>query len=55
MTILVVAEHDNQELKPVTLNTLAAAQQIGGDIVLLVAGHNCQSVVGCCVGYIRCR
>ena len=45
MTILVVAEHDNQELKPVTLNTLAAAQQIGGDIVLLVAGHNCQSVV----------
>lgn len=45
MTILVVAEHDNQELKPVTLNTLAAAQQIGGNIVLLVAGHNCQSVV----------
>jgi electron transfer flavoprotein alpha subunit len=45
MTILVIAEHDNQELKPVTLNTLAAAQQIGGDIVLLVAGHNCQSVV----------
>ncbi|MDO6557974.1 electron transfer flavoprotein subunit alpha/FixB family protein [Paraglaciecola chathamensis] len=45
MTTLVVAEHDNQELKPVTLNTLAAAQQIGGDIVLLVAGHNCQSVV----------
>ncbi|GAC04558.1 electron transfer flavoprotein subunit alpha/FixB family protein [Paraglaciecola chathamensis] len=45
MTILVVAEHDNQELKPVTLNTLAAAQQIGGDIVLLVAGHNCQSAV----------
>ena len=45
MTTLVIAEHDNQELKPVTLNTLAAAQQIGGDIVLLVAGHNCQSVV----------
>lgn len=45
MTILVIAEHDNQALKPVTLNTLAAAQQIGGDIELLVAGHNCQTVV----------
>jgi electron transfer flavoprotein alpha subunit len=44
MTILVIAEHDNQALKPATLNTLAAAQQIGGDIELLVAGHNCQAV-----------
>ena len=44
MTILVIAEHDNQALKPVTLNTLAAAQQIGGEIELLVAGHNCQAV-----------
>jgi electron transfer flavoprotein alpha subunit len=44
MTILVIAEHDNQALKPATLNTLAAAQQIGGDIELLVAGYNCQAV-----------
>lgn len=44
MTILVIAEHDNQALKPVTLNTLAAAQQVGGDIELLVAGRNCQAV-----------
>ncbi|MDI3323452.1 FAD-binding protein [Pontibacterium granulatum] len=44
MRILVIAEHDNNELKPVTLTTLAAAQQIGGDIDLLVAGHNCQAV-----------
>jgi electron transfer flavoprotein alpha subunit len=44
MTILVIAEHDNQALKPATLNTLAAAQQIGGDIELLVAGLNCQAV-----------
>ena len=29
MTILVIAEHDNNELKPVTLNTLSAAQAIG--------------------------
>ncbi|WP_299200165.1 FAD-binding protein [uncultured Amphritea sp.] len=44
MTILVIAEHDNQALKPATLNTLAAAEQIGGDIELLVAGYNCQAV-----------
>ena len=41
MTILVIAEHDNQVLKPSTLSTLAAASQIGGDTVLLVAGNGC--------------
>ncbi|WP_421866139.1 electron transfer flavoprotein subunit alpha/FixB family protein [Motiliproteus sp.] len=41
MGILVIAEHDNAALKGATLNTVAAAQQIGGDIDLLVAGENC--------------
>jgi electron transfer flavoprotein alpha subunit len=41
MTILVIAEHDNQVLKPSTLSTLAAAGQIGGDVTLLVAGNGC--------------
>lgn len=41
MTILVIAEHDNASLKASTLNTLAAAQQIGGDIDVLVAGSAC--------------
>jgi electron transfer flavoprotein alpha subunit len=40
MTILVIAEHDNATLKSATLNTIAAAQKIGGDIHVLVAGHN---------------
>ncbi len=44
MRLLVIAEHDNNELKPVTLTTLAAAQQIDGEIDLLVAGSNCQVV-----------
>lgn len=44
MSILILAEHDNQTLKPVTLNVLAAAGEIGGDITLLVAGHGCQAV-----------
>ncbi|WP_027856703.1 electron transfer flavoprotein subunit alpha/FixB family protein [Marinobacterium jannaschii] len=44
MSILVIAEHDNLELKPATLNTVAAARQIGGEITLLVAGANCQAV-----------
>ena len=41
MSILVVVEHDNQAVNVATLNTLAAAQQIGGDIHLLVAGEKC--------------
>ncbi len=41
MSILVIAEHDNQALKPSTLSTLAAASQIGGDVTLLVAGNGC--------------
>ena len=41
MSILVVVEHDNQAVNAATLNTLAAARQIGGDIHLLVAGEKC--------------
>jgi len=41
MTILVIAEHDNTQLKPSTLNTVAAAAKLGGDIELLVAGYGC--------------
>lgn len=41
MTILVIAEHDQQTLKSATLNTVAAAVKIGGDIHLLVAGAAC--------------
>jgi electron transfer flavoprotein alpha subunit len=39
---LVIAEHDNGSIKAATLNTVAAAQKIGGDIHVLVAGHNAQ-------------
>ena len=38
MSILVIAEHDNNELKGSTLNTVSAATQIGGDVTLLVVG-----------------
>ncbi len=41
MTILVIAEHDNAGLKAATLNTVAAAARIGGDIHVLVAGAAC--------------
>jgi electron transfer flavoprotein alpha subunit len=43
MTNLVIAEHDAQSIKAATLNTIAAAQKIGGDIHVLVAGHNAQA------------
>ncbi|RML96628.1 Electron transfer flavoprotein, alpha subunit, partial [Pseudomonas syringae pv. maculicola] len=44
MTILVIAEHDNATVAPATLNTVAAAQKIGGDIHLLVAGSGIGAV-----------
>ncbi|WP_338639996.1 electron transfer flavoprotein subunit alpha/FixB family protein [Burkholderia pyrrocinia] len=47
MTILVIAEHDNASIKAATLNAVAAAQALGaaggGDIHVLVAGHNAQA------------
>ena len=45
MSILVVAEHDNEELKGATLNTITAAKEIGSEIDLLVAGFSCDSDV----------
>lgn len=44
MRNLVIAEHDNATLKAATLNTIAAAMKIGGEIDLLIAGSGCGSV-----------
>ena len=45
MSILVIAEHDNKNIKGSTLNTVAAASEISGEISLLIAGSNCTSVL----------
>jgi electron transfer flavoprotein alpha subunit len=42
MSVLVVAEHDNQTLKPATLSTIAAGAQLG-DVAVLVAGSDCRA------------
>lgn len=44
MTTLVIAEHDNAQLKGATLNTVAAAAKLGGDVHVLVAGSGAQGV-----------
>jgi len=44
MTTLVIAEHDNTQLKAATLNTVAAAARLGGDVHVLVIGHQAQAV-----------
>jgi len=44
MVALVIAEHDNASLKGVTLNTVTAASQCGGEVHILVAGSNCGAV-----------
>jgi electron transfer flavoprotein alpha subunit len=41
MAVLVLADHDGKSIRKATLNTVAAAQKIGGDIHLLVAGNSC--------------
>jgi len=41
MSLLVLAEHDNKSIRKATLNAVAAAQKIGGEIHVLVAGHQC--------------
>ncbi len=43
MTALVIAEHDNASVKGATLNTVTAAAAMGGDVHVLVAGHNAGS------------
>lgn len=42
--ILVLAEHDNQNLKPSTSSTIAAARKLSGEITVLVAGNQCEAV-----------
>ena len=44
MSILVIAEHDNNELKGSTLNTVTAASEIGVDVSVLVVGSHSSSV-----------
>jgi electron transfer flavoprotein alpha subunit len=48
MSILVIAEHDNSQLFPGTLNTVGAASRIGGDVHVLVAGSGCGDVAAAC-------
>ena len=42
MSSLILAEHDNSELKPATLNAVTAARALNGSIDILVAGSNCK-------------
>ena len=43
MTALVIAEHDNASIKAGTLNAVTAALQCGGEVHVLVAGHNAEA------------
>lgn len=42
MTILIIAEHDNKQIKLATLNTVMAAQALSNELTVLVAGKDCQ-------------
>ena len=45
MSVLLIAEHNNKELRPFTLNAVTAASQIDSDLHVLVIGYNCSDVV----------
>ncbi|RDH80791.1 MAG: electron transfer flavoprotein subunit alpha [endosymbiont of Galathealinum brachiosum] len=45
MSILIIAEHDNTQLKAATLNTVSAAKKLDDELHILVAGENCNEVV----------
>ena len=46
MAVLLIAEHNNKELRPFTLNAAAAASQIDSDVHAVIIGQNCFT---CCV------
>lgn len=43
---LVIAEHANESLTPITLNAISAAKRLGGEVSCLVAGTDCEKVGG---------
>ena len=44
MSILILAEHNNIEVKSSTLNTISAASKVGGEIDVLVIGSNIENI-----------
>ena len=44
MSVLLIAEHNNKEVKPFTLNAITAASQMNGDVHVLLIGNNCGDV-----------
>jgi electron transfer flavoprotein alpha subunit len=55
MSTLVIAEHDNAGLKPATLSTVAAAQALGADIDILIAGENCDGAAQAAAAVVGVR
>ncbi|MDA8537192.1 hypothetical protein N9K55_00595 [Candidatus Pelagibacter bacterium] len=44
MSVLLIAEHNNKEVRPFTLNAITAASQIDSDVHVLLIGNNCGGV-----------
>ncbi|HKO87429.1 MAG TPA: electron transfer flavoprotein subunit alpha/FixB family protein, partial [Burkholderiales bacterium] len=52
MSVLVIAEHDGKALKAVTLHAVSAAQALGKDVALLIAGQDCGAVAEAAARYL---
>ena len=54
MSILILAEHNNEEVKSSTLNTICAASKISSDIEVLVVGSNTEGICKEISNYQKC-
>ena len=54
MSVLVLAEHDNKSVSEATLTTITAAQAFGGELALLVVGHQCQDIAAAAAKIPNC-
>ena len=49
MSVLLIAEHNNKELRPFTLNAVTAASQIDQDVHAVIIGYNSEEAVKCLI------
>jgi electron transfer flavoprotein alpha subunit len=49
MSVLLIAEHNNKELRPFTLNAVTAASQIDQDVHAVIIGHNSGEAAKCII------
>jgi len=55
MSVLLIAEHNNKELRPFTYNAVSAASKIDEDLHILILGNKSEAVAKICVWNTKCK